>query len=49
MPYKRALQLAAIVTLSLAVGTATADEKTRVSDRGPLGSPEFHPSAERPV
>jgi len=26
-----------------------ADEKTRTSDRAPLGSPEFHPSAEHPV
>ena len=35
---------AALILLAL-----VPDEKTRVSDKAPLGSPEFHPSADRPV
>lgn len=42
----RFLALAAVSAVSFA---ASADDSTRAGDRGPLGSPEFHPSAERPV
>src|SRR5262245_9264261 len=35
---------AALILLAL-----VPDEKTRVSDKAPLGSPEFHPSADKPV
>jgi outer membrane protein assembly factor BamB len=38
-------RLAALLVLAVLF----ADEKTRVSDKAPLGSPEFHPSAEKPV
>ncbi len=41
--------LATVAMMALAVGPAAGDEKTRVSDRAPLGSPEFHPSADRPI
>ena len=41
---------AAWVFVALAAGlSAGADDTTRVSDRGALGAPDFHPSAQRPV
>src|SRR5450755_2495214 len=41
------VRVAALILLaSLSAG---ADDSTRVSDKGPLGSTDFHPSAQRPV
>ena len=40
---------AALLVLALASSATGGDEKTRGSDRVPLGSPQFYPSAARPV